>query len=287
MRKWPVFQDAQLLESFKKDGFVKLKLFELEEIRKLQEAYKEVKEEHLTIGLNFITTSHSNDAAFIDLVNAKILAVVQDKIKEVLPESDIIFSNFLVKRPVEDSATEIHQDVTIVDEDKAFSYGVWIPIQDVTVSNGAMYFVEGSHLFPTHYRTNPYSVSPYRNVQELLKEMSTVVTCQAGEVLIFTHSVLHGSFSNMTDEDRVVANVALYPKGEQIYHIHLDEENGVTEKYKMSPYDFIHLNKSRRPETAELVETKSWKSIAYSEKDIFKMMGKSYWRYKLKKLMER
>jgi ectoine hydroxylase-related dioxygenase (phytanoyl-CoA dioxygenase family) len=110
------------------------------QVSALLQCYEQVKDAHEAINIPFITTSHSNNADLIGKVNQEILNIVENSILEEISNGEIIFSNFLIKKSGEKSESNPHQDLSIVDEQKFFSFSVWIALSNNNPLNGAMRF---------------------------------------------------------------------------------------------------------------------------------------------------
>lgn len=284
MIQGPKFKSEQYQQLFDENGFVKISDFlSVEQISLLKELYQSVAQQHEQIPISFVSTSHSNDRALIKVVNEGIVNVLSKKLHDVFTDFEILFSNFLLKKAIPKSVTHFHEDVTIVDESQFLSFSIWFPLSEVSETNGSMYFVPKSHLFPTYFRTNPYNKSPYRNLQDLLWDFKEVVNCKSGEAVVFAHKTIHGSFENQSSEDRIAGVLAMYPKGADLYHYHLYETEKKVECYQMELEDFIHLDKSKAPQNAPLLNTTSWENRVYTHKEILGLLGQNYWIYQLKK----
>ena len=169
--------------------------------------------------------------------------------------SNIIFSNFLVKRNGEDSESNPHQDLTIVDENKYLSYSVWVALEDVDVSNGAMRVLPRSHLFDFSLRPNPNYYWKYNAVMDEIKKDMTDCPAKKGEALIFAHSLIHGSHKNLSGRHRLACVVSLHPREAELYNFFLDApESKYVKKYKMSVDAFIKYIKGKPPHFGELLE---------------------------------
>jgi hypothetical protein len=249
----PKFINKGSQDFYDKNGYVKISLLDEYEILKLKEFYKTVEQEHLKINLPFITTSHSNNSLLIERVNEAILKIVTKSIHQKITNSDIIFSNYLVKRFGEGTETTPHQDLTIVDETKYMSFSIWIPLEKVNNINGAMRFLPKSHLFDISIRPNSSNYWKYNKViNEITADLDTQ-EADIGEAFVFSHSIIHGSFSNTSKQNRLACVISMHPKGSELYNYFLNE-NTILQKYKMSKEAFIKYIKGAPPNFAKLLE---------------------------------
>lgn len=244
----PLFQSEDFQQQFEQDGFVKVSLLSPTQAKELMEAYKTVASAHEQINIPYITTSHSNNAALIMLVDDMLQKVIAPELDKVLVNYKLLFGNFLVKMPVVDSQTDPHQDITFVDESKYASVNVWVALQDTTPENGCMYFMRGSHnLMPTIRPTHDYKWA-YENVKEEIKKHAEIFPAKAGDAFIFNHAVLHGSFANTSTEPRIAAVVAAYHAEAPLIHYYLPSSNSNRlQKYSMNKEAYLHFVKQQPP----------------------------------------
>lgn len=282
--KGPNFIDQHLADEFNEKGFVKISQFlDSSQIHALSELYLTYADEHEKIDIPFVSTSHSNNSQLIKAVNDGISTILTPSLVKAFLDFEVLFSNFLLKKPTKNSITNFHEDITIVDESQYLSYSIWFPLSDVTEQNGSMYFIPKSHLFPTYFRTNPYNKSPYRNINELLYEYKEVVNCKSGDAVVFAHKTIHGSFKNQSPLGRIAGVLSMHPKGAKLFHYHLYEEEKRIDCHQMTIADFINLDKSKAPLNAALVKSFHWKDKVYTEKEFLNLLGESYWKHLLKK----
>lgn len=250
----PQFYDTNIQRFFDKYGFAKVKLLSAEKVDKLLESYQNFAQKHSAIDMPFVTTSHSNDAELIAAVDELILSVAAPEIAKHLFGYEILFSNFLLKKPIEDSGSAPHQDVTLVDEDKFMSFSVWISLGDIEQKNGCMNLLPASHRMPAIIRPNPFYPWRYRNVIDKINTDMVSCPTEKGEALIFSHATIHGSFSNLSGKERLAAVVALYPEGAETYHYELPDYNSnVVHKYKMDKEAFVAYIKGAPPTKGKMI----------------------------------
>lgn len=244
----PLFKSEKLQKEFDEAGFVKVPLLNAAQVQSLVEGYATVAAKHEAIGIPYITTSHSNDAALIKQVDDMLQQVLAPQLDTVLQNHKLLFGNFLVKMPVPNSQTDPHQDITFVDETEYVSVNVWIALQDVSVENGCMYFMPGSHkLIPTIRPTHDYKWA-YELVKQDVKKHSQVFEAKAGDAFIFHHAVVHGSFANKTSTPRLSAVIAAYSADAPLIHYYLPDINSnVLQKYGMHKEAYLHFVKQQPP----------------------------------------
>lgn len=251
----PKFYDDKLQDTFDRMGYARMPLLNQDEVDALRTIYKDFKNEHDAINLPFITTSHSNNAELVNKVNELILGVVREKIMEKIVNSEILFSNFLVKKPGDNSESNPHQDMNIVDENRYLSFSVWIALDDNNPLNGAMRILAKSHLFDYSVRTNSNPYWRYNNVVDEIKRDMMTCSTSAGEALVFAHKTIHGSFPNLSTKDRLACVVSLYPKDAELINYYITEdEPPKLQLYAMSRDAFIKYIKGEEPHHGRLIK---------------------------------
>ena len=152
---------------------------------------------------------------------------------------------YQVKPPHRNGALLIHQDSTVIDEEKDYCLFIWIPFCDVTIENGPISFLSGSHLWGNTQRSLgvPWQ---FRNHTSTLYEYVKPVMVKAGDVLVFDPAVIHSSAPNMSKEIRHAITITVLRKNYQLvyYFKNTDIDNNLIEKYEVDEnfyyeYDFI------------------------------------------------
>jgi hypothetical protein len=209
-----VFKSLVLADTLKKDGVVKISFLDNIALESIQSLYR---------------TAHptGHPTSFFDGIhmtiwdeNDQYKTSIRKQLEEILkPFFDAHFMNyralsqqFIVKLPGKETTFPVHQDWSIVNERDYFSLNIWIPLQDVDSTNGAMWIVKGSHRLQQPIRG---AGSLFPNYFPLLEEMKPYMTSfpmKAGEALIFYHSTIHGSPQNLSDQPRLTVQVSVLPQ---------------------------------------------------------------------------
>jgi ectoine hydroxylase-related dioxygenase (phytanoyl-CoA dioxygenase family) len=261
LRVGPKFTDSELQRLFDRNGYVITDLVEQCQIDDLKLSYERFRLQHEAMPLPFVTTSHSNDKNLIQSVDKAILEIVAPSVRKILPSSEILFSNFLLKKTGVNTSSSAHQDMTFVDEQRFTSFSIWVPLTDVDESNGCMRVVEGSHRFTPFIRPNSLDGWRYRYVLPLIEKDLKSCPMKSGQAIIFAHSLIHGSFSNRTNSNRVAAVIACYPPGAELLQYQTTSLIGELEKYKMTKEAYMAYVKGASPEQGTRVGTVTVSSV--------------------------
>lgn len=264
-KKGPVFIDKTLQHAFDKYGYACFRLLNEEQADKLISGYTSFAQKHQDIPISFVSTSHSNDAELISKVNDLILSVAKDEIKNHLIDYEILFSNFLLKKAVDQSESDPHQDVTLVDESKFLSFSIWIALTNTSPANGCLRMLNYSHKMPGGIRPNPSYPWRYRDVIPHIQSSLIDYPMKKGEAILFAHSTIHASYPNLSGVDRLAAVIALYPNEAETFHYQLPKKDAsVVHKYKMDREAFISYVKGAPPSLGQLVGKEDFSSKAIS-----------------------
>ena len=249
-----IFKDAGLQSQFDADGYVVIDFISPEDAWAMGEKFYEV---HKEIPPGFYADAHSSDDALKREIYAHTQTVFLGKLEECFQSYKVLGGTYLNKAPGDVGKVGVHQDWTVVDESRYYSLTIWVPVQDVDETNGALRVLPGSHLFFDYYRSDniPYA---YRGNEQMLWDNMVTVPMKAGQAFVLNHAVLHASAPNFTDRDRLVIAYGLVPKEADLmfYHRERNNDTAKVEKFDM-PDDFFqrYYNVGYRPKFGELVST--------------------------------
>jgi hypothetical protein len=189
----------------------------------------------------------SPDEALKTKVSQVVKRALSEKLSSVFCTHNALYGNFMVKEPGEASDWFVHQDWTYVDETKHESVAVWVPLVDLTLTNGVICVVPGSHRIENMVR-GPGVNDPWKSLHQQIREQyHEKVFLKAGEALIWHHRLVHFSPANVTEKPRVAATLIYTPINVPVYHFwkHPSEEGAMARKYMVSPdfymnYDIVH-----------------------------------------------
>lgn len=235
------FRNEKYQELIDRDGVIKLPFLNPQQI----EEYK-----------NFITTKTpiiemSEDYGLVAGVcfNDKVLKYeLHKKIeKTLLPILDSYLKDYkplvftsLVKGTGTHSKLDIHQDWSVVNEEKDYSWSLWIPLIDCTIENGTLFVIKGSHKKLNNIRGGTIPSVFDQDKEELIKLMKPIEV-KAGEALIFYQNLCHFSPPNLTDTPRVTLISSLVPKNAEVFQYFMANE-GVVEEYKVDDAFFLQFD---------------------------------------------
>lgn len=229
MGSGPVFSNAALDEEFQLRGYVVTPFLESTEIAQLRELYFETVPGSIPA---FYSTIFDSDLDRQKYVSSQIEAILAPKVSALLPGHEKFLNNFISK-PGNTPAGRLglHQDYTLVDQDRHTAVHLWCPLQDVGVSNGCLWVLAGSHSLVNHISAMPApfdaakghapdrvrlgtNPSPYDLLRdEIEAEFTTPVPMTAGHAFFFNERLLHSSEGNASPDPRIAVAGAYLPRG--------------------------------------------------------------------------
>jgi ectoine hydroxylase-related dioxygenase (phytanoyl-CoA dioxygenase family) len=257
IEKPAVFKDANLQKEFDENGFVKFRMFNESQIRRIHDFYIQTQEEHETIidSKKFHATNETDNAKLIAESDRFIKDVMMEEVDKHFKDYKVIAANYLVKQSDQQSELGPHQDLRFVDESRFYSFNIWIATEATNKGNGCLRFVKGSHRWDDTIRTMPSYPWRYRDLYDVLPNYLTDVETEVGECIILNHACIHGSYPNLSGQRRIAAIMAMIPQEAEIRHYFLPEADPdrEVEEYAMTLDDFITLKVGHRPENARLI----------------------------------
>lgn len=209
-----LLKDKQLEHELSENGVIKIPFLTRSELQQIKDLYQEHHGDQdppsMYDGIH-MTIWHKDRAYKLD-INTRLKAILKPVCDRTFQRYRAISQQFIAKRKGSETTFPIHQDWSIVDETKYKSFNLWIPLQDVDESNGAMWIVKGSHHIERKIRGAGYLFPNYYPALEELKPHMTSYSMKAGEALLFYHNTLHGSPYNANDGYRVVTQISIIPE---------------------------------------------------------------------------
>lgn len=211
-RKVPeIFKDPELQKHFDDKGFVKVPFLNESQIKELDELFDELHPELPEEG--FISGSYSPDLEYKQKASNHFKRIFHDSYERIFKNYTPFGGSFLFKMPSENSDLVLHQDWTIVDEEKYVALNCWVPLCDTNENNGTLMVVPGSHYanFPVHRA--PTLDFFFNGNDELVREKLVPMNAKAGEAVILNQSLIHYSPPNRSGKTRKAITSGVKTKG--------------------------------------------------------------------------
>lgn len=261
-----IFRDAALQSRFDEDGYVVMDFITPDEAHVMGQKFYEV---HDQIPKGFYADAHSSDDELKNEIYSYTGTVFLDALEKHFKDYKILGGTYLNKSSDDVGKVGVHQDWTIVDESKYSSLTIWVPVQDVDGTNGAMRVVPGSHLFFDYHRSDniPYA---YRGNEQMLWDNMVTVQMRAGQAFVLNHAVIHASDINTSGKERLVIAYGLAPKNANLMFYYQERDiDAKVEKFDM-PNDFFqrYYNVGQRPKFGHVVDTFDYPVPAISSSEL-------------------
>jgi phytanoyl-CoA hydroxylase len=161
--------------------------------------------------LSIIQPHHSNQVIKKYCMHEKISKVLSQIVGAHIPfwnGSVKLFQSMLFIKPPGFPGQAWHQDELYIPTRDRSLTAIWIPIEDVTIENGCLWVIPGSHqqgiMYPTrpHHNNDEYE---YEDTCYNFDESRAVpVEMKAGSALFFNGYLLHKSLKNRSNRHRKV-----------------------------------------------------------------------------------
>lgn len=243
------FHDAKLTERLSTDGFATFDLLSDFDIAALKEIFAE---HHSSSPEGFYATTHLNDKEKRKALSDQAMSILACRIESHFENIELLGGAFISKAPGEKGILPLHQDWNLVDEKKARSYNLWIPLVDVNEENGAMRLLVGSHTKQETFRGPNVPPVLYPISNEVDRHMVSL-NMKQGEAVLYDHALWHSSPENQTDQLRLAFVLGVVPKEAELKYY---QQNGdQVEEYASHPNFFFENDRDSGPKGLELIRT--------------------------------
>ncbi|MFT6243362.1 MAG: hypothetical protein ACJA0U_003337 [Salibacteraceae bacterium] len=254
MKPKALFKDQQLQEQINEKGFVTLPFIGESELEELRSFYAEIHPEGAPGKIDGIhMTTWCEDFDYKMMVANRLAEIYKKTCEEVFENYRTLNNVFIVKNSGE-TPFKVHQDWNVVDEKENFAINVWIPLHDITVNEGGLWVVEGSHNIDRHVRGSAYLFPNYAPFNDELEKAAKSVSLKAGEAIVFYVNIIHGSPSNYGESERIASCFTVIPKNAPL-NIYFQKQEGDPLEIHEPNDDFVYHYKHLRTETFERAPT--------------------------------
>jgi len=202
-----LFKDNALYENYLRDGFVKLTLYDSNELAELKRLYDHTVDKNLR-GLS--PSLRHGDAEDNIRIHHEIGKITESAIAKHFKEFDFVACHFISKSGYDENEFRLHQDWNVVDESKFIAAHIWAPLQYTDPDNGGLFVIKGSHNFFNNYRSGSLGI-PFIDSSEKVKRNILSFNLEAGEAIAYNQRLFHGSHPNPSNEDRKVVLCSIKP----------------------------------------------------------------------------
>lgn len=271
-----LFRDAALEDEFGRNGYVILDLLDRAEVARLRGEYDRLMASR-ALGQgreNLYESSRAHDLEWNLEVNAAIRQALVGGAGRYFQNHEFFGGTFLLKIP---GATQmaLHQDWSVVEEDRYQSLFVWCPLVDTRPENGGLFVLPGSHAYFRNYRSGNM---PSRRIppEGRLKDHVVDLMLPAGRAVAYADRLFHGSHANTTSDMRIVATSRVNQQdAELVYYHKVDAER--VDIIRASPVFYLRdgegLDRGELPDGAEAIRTLAYRYEPVTEHDLVSKVG--------------
>ncbi len=253
--KHVVFKDDTLCDVIHTKGHLTIEALSEYQLKRLNALFAQEHSFDLKDGGMFYSM-YSRDKEYRMRVHETIAEILAPTLDVHFKDFKNVVNAFVVKLPGEKSEFYVHQDTTAIDEFKHSPLSLWIPLQDITETNGALAVIEKTHWFFSPYRGVSFGF-PFKKINDTIKKYLKPVYMKAGEIMCFDNRIIHNSLKNASDQPRIAVICGIFPKEAKFQTCYrAPEENSPVEFYTheddyMMNYPHFFYNCTDRPHSGE------------------------------------
>jgi hypothetical protein len=233
-----IFKSDEHQKLFDRQGFLVVLFIDQAEIKYLNDFFDSLHPDLPKEG--FVSGSYSQDFDYKKKASDEIVKVFSKHYERLFVDYQPFGAAFLFKMPSQNSELAIHQDWTIVDEEKFVALNCWVPLTDVNETNGALQIVPGTHYDALKTLRAPTLPFFFTGNDDVVIEASIPMCVKAGEAVILNQSVIHYSKANSSNQIRKAITAGVKSKGTPMQFNYKDnsKNDDVVEVFEM-PEDFL------------------------------------------------
>jgi ectoine hydroxylase-related dioxygenase (phytanoyl-CoA dioxygenase family) len=216
-----LFKNQDLWQQAERDGYVVVPLLNESQLDRLWHLYEKSIDQAQVEDL--YESSRHNSLQTNREINQAIAAELTVAGNEIFADCDLYGGTFMVKAHHDSTFLPAHQDWSVIDEQQYNTLFVWCALQDVTNTNGGLFVLDGSHKYFDNLRSGSYPSNRYL-LPASLQHCPKDISLKAGEAILYSDKLFHGSYSNQSGVDRVVVTGRVVERGARLVYFHKQNE---------------------------------------------------------------
>jgi len=212
-----LLNDPSVQRQLDQQGYAIVRLLDDERIHHLRTLYERFAQAAKTPDL--YESSRYNDPEINQVINTRIRDIVSDAGKEIFGSAKIYGGSFMVKSAGSSTVLPLHQDWSVVDEDKYQTVFLWCALDVITSQDGGLFVLPESHRFFNTLRSGCYPSNRFY-LKATQRRHVRNIELQAGEAVLYFDTLFHGSYANTGNGDRVVATARLMERDANLLYFH-------------------------------------------------------------------
>ena len=261
----PLFRDPSAQRRFEQDGFVTARLLSAEQVESLLRLYDRWIRREAVSGL--YESSRQNSYRVNRLINEAIRDEVAVAARTLFLPSRLYGGTFMVKSPDRSEVLPFHQDWSMVEEEEYQTLFVWCPLTDVSVENGGIFVLPGSHRYFKSLRSGSYPSDRFV-LPPRLHEHAVDVPLRAGEAILYSDALFHGSHANNGSRDRIVVTARVMEREAALVYFQRANDREVDVYQADEEFYLTHIDslaKGRMPASARKLYRRAYEHVPVTE----------------------
>jgi hypothetical protein len=266
---------------------VVLKLLSDQQMKYLIDLHDRTHGDNAAFPQYYNTADHLPDTALKYLIRDEFRNIYSPLLEKVLIDYKVIYCNYNVKKPGENSMLYMHQDYSYCDEQQYTTLNAWTPLADLRLDNSFLGIVKGSYkfVFPYNGRNIRSICDPISNF--IIANYTDKLLIDAGSVVIWDHTVLHHSPPNRSGKIRIAMSNILIPKEADVVQYALEpDEPKVIKGYKVTEDHLIEVRPNEPITGIECFQRIPFDPVYMTEEEFTKAYHKANDRNLLSKFMD-
>jgi hypothetical protein len=237
-----IFKDSKQQALFEKQGFLVIPSFlNSEEVQHMDRLFDELHPNLPESG--FFAGVYSSDFEYKKRVSEEVKVVYKRTYENTFMDYTPFGGAFLHKISAPDSYLFVHQDWTVVEEEKHVALNIWVPLCDITADNGPLMVLPGSQYDAFNVLRSPTMRFFFDDDSSAVINQLESLIVKAGDAVVLNQSLVHYSPPNVSGKIRKAITAGVKTKDAQmIFHFKdKDSEDDSIEKFEMDDDFFIHF----------------------------------------------
>lgn len=277
MEHQAIFKDPEQQALFDQQGYVVTPFINQETVQFLDQQFDEL---HPVLPeKGFISGSYSSDFEYKKKASDLIAQTFEPSFQRLFQNYTPFGGAFLFKVPSPESELIMHQDWTIVDEDKYYALNIWVPLIDITPENGALMILPGSHYQKLNALRAPTLPFFFSGNETEMKKYLVPQYIKAGQAVVLNQSVVHYSPPNNSKVVRKAITAGVKTKGAKLrlYFNDLKDDKDELEMFEQKDdflisFDDFMTDIFSRPKIGESQGKFDYKVPSYNTDEFKKLM---------------
>lgn len=237
-----IFKNPEHQATFEKQGFVVIPSFlNTEEVQHMDNLFDELHPELAKSG--FFAGVYSPDLEYKKKVSEEVKVVYKRTYENTFINYTSFGGAFLHKISSPNSDLFVHQDWTVVEEEKHVALNIWVPLCDITLENGPLMVLPGSHYNAFKTLRAPTMRFFFDNDSNRVINQLEPLIVNAGDAVILNQSLIHYSPPNVSGKIRKAITAGIKTKDAQMIFHYKDQNSSddTIEKFEMDDDFFIQF----------------------------------------------